>query len=105
MTLVERLEKVRLEIENLKEKEKKIKEKTNEKKSEEKKILEEIEKERLKKEAENNKKIAAIVSETFGEVGEKELQLFTDVMRRNMQNLLNTKHQMEGYAQREESII
>lgn len=94
MTLEERLEKVRMEIENWKEKEEKIKEKINEKKKEEKKILEEIEKEKLKRESENNKKIAAIVSETFGEIGEEELQLFADVMRRNSQNLLNTRNQI-----------
>lgn len=94
MTLEERLQKVREEIEGWKEKDEKLKEKIAEKRKEERKILEEIEQERLRKELEKKQKIAEIVLENFGEIGEEDLRLFAETVRRNAQNLQNTKHQL-----------
>lgn len=88
-----RLLKVQEEILNLREKEEKIKEKIKGKKQEEKNILNLIEIENQKKEAEKNKRIAQIVSETFGGISEEELEIFERIMQENSDRFLESRYQ------------
>lgn len=91
--LEERLLKVQEEILNLREKEEKIREKIKGKKQEEKNILNLIEIENQKKEAEKNKQIARIVSDTFGEISEEELEIFERIMQENSDRFLESRYQ------------
>lgn len=101
MLLEERLKKIREDILNLREKEEKIKEKIKAKKLEEKNILNQIEIEKQKLEAEKNKRIAQIVSETFGGIEDGELEIFEQIMKENSDRFLESRYQNQMDASEE----
>ena len=74
MTLKEQLEKVEQEMKKNEEKRKDLLEKR-------KKLLGEIELETARNEAEKNRKVMDVITESFGEVTEENLELFRRIMR------------------------
>lgn len=91
MQLNKKLEKTRTDLENLKIREKKIKEKIRQKKQEEKKILDELAEEERKRKSQHDKRIAEIVTDTFGEVQEEDFGIFKDVMEKNSRSFLQMR--------------
>ena len=87
MTLKEQLEKVEQEMKKNEEKRKDLLEKR-------KKLLGEIELETARNEAEKNRKVMYVITESFGEVTEENLELFRRIMREQTEAMARQKEQI-----------
>lgn len=88
MTLQEQLERIDTDLKRNEERKRELQEKR-------KKVLGEIELENAKKAAEKNQKIVEVISESFGEVTEENLELFMRVMSEQSGNLQRRKEQLQ----------
>lgn len=88
MTLQEQLERIDTDLKKNEERKRELQEKR-------KKVLSEIELETAKKAAEKNQKIVEVISESFGEVTEENLELFMRVMSEQSGNLQRRKEQLQ----------
>ena len=87
MTLKEQLEKVEQEMKKNEEKRKDLLEMR-------KKLLGEIELETARNEAEKNRKVMDVITESFGEVTEENLELFRRIMREQTEAMARQKEQI-----------